>query len=408
MGFKFPREIPPKIVHEALKALGVLVLLLVLMMWLSGVFHKKIQPGPPIEKNGPAALKTWKAQKAAYPLILEHAGSVRARLEAQIASRITAQVKEVLAREGDVIAGGDGASTPTLLAILDDREIKARLRQAETQLSAAERGIETARARLASTRAQTESARANSVKASSDFHRIRNLADQSVATPQQLDHIRAQKEVSDAQLKAVSEDAQAAKSEIERMEAQRETARAAMEEVKTMLTYTRIHAPFSGRLIKKLTNAGDMALPGQSLFLVETSLQPEFHASIPESLLVYLHRGQQLEVEIDALHRSFTGVLREIVPQSDPGTRTFLVKIGLSPDPQLVNGLFGRLRVPHGEYHALSVPGEAVQETGQLYFLYVLDGDGHSRRRFVTLGRRHESTVEILSGLSEGEEVVVP
>lgn len=408
MAFNFPKEIPPGLVREALKGAGVLVLLVLLMMWLSGVFIKKIQPGPAVEKTRPARLNTIKAQRTAYQLLLEHPGSVRAHLEAQVASRVTAQVKEILASEGDIVSGGDGAGPPTLLARLDDREIRARLNQAEAQLAAAERGVETAKARLAASKALTESARANSVKASLDFGRIRNLAGQKAATPQQLDHMRAQKEASDAQLKAVSEEVQAARSEIQRMEAQRETARAAVEEAKTLLTYTLINAPFSGRYIRKLVNAGDMVLPGQALFLVETNLQPEFHASIPESLLGFLHQEQQLEVEIDALHRSFVGSLREIVPQSDPGTRTFLVKISLSPDPQLVNGLFGRLKVPRGEYHALSIPENAVQETGQLYFVNAIDGEGHSRRRFVTLGKRHESSVEILSGLSEGEEVVVP
>jgi multidrug efflux pump subunit AcrA (membrane-fusion protein) len=100
--------------------------------------------------------------------------------------------------------------------------------------------------------------------------------------------------------------------------------------------------------------------------------------------------------------------LREIVPKSDPATRTVVVKVSLPVQPDLVNGLFARLQVPYGDYSTLAVPLAAVHEVGQLHLVEVIDADGHPRRRFVTLGQRHEDRVEILSGIEENQEVVVP
>lgn len=394
--------------RQLLKGAAVLLLLSVLMLWLAGVFVRKVQPGPAAEKRKLETPKTWTVQRVSYPLVVEQTGTVRGKVEALVSSRIMAQVEAILVQEGQDVTGADGSGEPTLLARLDNRDVEARLRQAESQLLATEKGVETAKAKFTASRAQVVAARANAEKSSLDFKRIEALAGQNVATRQQLDHIRAQRDSTEAQVQASSREVQAAQSEIERMEAMRDAARAAMSEARANLAYTRVYAPFSGKLVKKLTDIGNMASPGQPLFLIETDRQPELHAALSESLLHILEKGQQLEVEVDALHRSFTGVLCDIVPQSDPGTRTVLVKISLPPDPQLVNGLFGRLKVVHGQYSALTIPAAAVRETGQLRLVDVLDSGGHASRRFVTLGRRHDSFVEVLSGISEKDEVVLP
>ncbi len=394
--------------REVLKGLVLVGVLLLLMMWLSGVFIKKVNPGPAAQKVKYDGLKTWKAVRTSYPLIIEQPGTVRAKVEAQLSSRIMAQVKEILAREGENVIGTAGSGKPTLIARLDDREIRARIRQAEAQVAAADRGIQVAKAKSSAAIAQTVSAKASSANASTDFRRFQALAESKAIAGQQLDHSRAQRDIADAQLKAAQQESQAEQGEIERATAQQESAKAALAEIQTMLTYTEIYAPFDGKLIKKMVDTGDMASPGQALFLVETNRQPEFHVYLSESILPHVEVGQEFDVRIDALNRSFTASLAEITPQSDPGTRTVLVKLRLPPAPQLVNGLFGRLPIPSGEYEALTVPANSIQEIGQLYLLRVLDGQGYLQRRFVTLGKKHDSMVEVLSGLRENEEVIIP
>jgi len=391
-----------------LKGLGVLCLLILLMMWLSGVFVRKVQPGPAAEKVKAENLKTWKVQKSAFPFIIEQTGTIRGQTEARVASRVMAEVKEILAREGQEVTGGEGTSPPTLLAKLDDRDAQARLRQAEAQLSAAEKGITTARAKLLAAKSQANSARANSEKASLDFRRFEALAAENAATRQQLDHTRAQRDSFEAQTQAASREVQAAQSEIERAESMRDALRGSLAEARASLADTLIYAPFSGKFVKKMVDIGAMASPGQPLFLIETNQEPELHAYVSESLLPLLKGGQKFEVLVDALHRSFAGVLSEIVPESDPATRTVLVKIGLPADPELVNGLFGRLRIPQGEYRAITVPADSVREAGQLHLVDILDSEGSPQRRFVTIGPRHDSLVEVLSGLDENDDVILP
>ena len=122
---------------EVMKGLGVLALLILLMLWLAGAFVKKIEPGPPTPKAQPPRMNTQKVQRQVYPLIIDQIGTVRSQTEAMVSSRIMAQVKDIPVKEGDTVSGSDEkGSEATVLALLQDADIKARLQQAEAQMEA--------------------------------------------------------------------------------------------------------------------------------------------------------------------------------------------------------------------------------------------------------------------------------
>ena len=264
-----------------------------------------------------------------------------------------------------------------------------------------------AQARLGAARDQVEAAKVETQRARSDYLRYQDLYRNEAATGQHVEHMKAQMEIAKARESAAMGDVQAAESDIRRIRAQKENAEAAEAGARVALNYTVIQAPFSGRVIKKMVDEGDMAAPGAPLFLLEVPSQPELHAFISDSILGSLHLGQELDVYIDALNAKYRGTLREITPKSDPATRTVLVKVSLPGIPDLVTGLYGRLAVPYGEYKALMVPAKTVAEVGQLHLVNVLSHEGYPERRFITVGRQYNGMIEVLSGLREGEEVVI-
>jgi HlyD family secretion protein len=403
------RNVIRTIFREGGKSLALFFLLVFLMMWLSGTFSGKVQPGPPLKRSEPSQMTTRKVERRAFPIIIEQVGNLSAMVEAQVSTRIMSQVREILVQASDNVEGPEEkGGKGTLMARLDDRDIRAKVREARSQVRAMERAMEAARAKFGAAASQAEAALADQGKALADYKRYQDLHKHQAATGQQLGHARAQKEVAQANLIAAREEVHAAQSEIKRIQAQIEQSNAAEDEAGIMLSYTEIRAPFKGRVVRKRVDVGDMATPGQPLFFLEIPARPELHAFVSDSLIPQLRIGQELEVHIDALNRSLQGKLREIVPQSDPSTRTVLAKVTLPPDSDLVNGLFGRLLVPCGEYETLVVPKDAVREVGQLCLVTVLDHEGYPQRRFVTLGKDHGDLVEVLSGLNEGEEVVVP
>lgn len=394
--------------REALKGVGLAAVLLLMMLWLAGTFITKVEPGEAAPKPRPEGKPaTVKVRRVATPLVVDQVGTVRAGTEAWVSSRVMAQVKEIPVREGDPVTGADGGAAATVLARLDDRDALARLKQAESMADAAKRAGEAVKAKSGAAAAQVESARAARDRALADYRRTEDLHRHEAATGQQLDHARAQRDASEAQLTASLREVDAARSDTARFKAELDRAEAAVAEARTMLDHTVIRAPFTGQLVRKKVDIGDMASPGQPLFLIETASKPELHARVSESLLPRLQVRQQVEVRIDALGLTLQGTVREIVPQSDPATRTVLVKVALPPSPGLVNGLFGRLPVVAGSYEALVVPARAVREVGQLHMVEVMGPEGIPERRFVVPGTVRGDVVEVLSGLSESDEVVI-
>ncbi len=378
--------------RTVLTLVALVAVLLVMMMWLAGVFRTKIEAGPAQEPAAVATGPTTRVESRRYPTIVEQAGTVRTRTEAQISSRLMAQVQEVLVREGDMIrrAGPDGKAT--ILAKLDDRDIQAKLQQAQAQVVSLQRALGTALA-------QQQSAQSLLQQAAADLARTEKLVEAKAATGQQLDHARTQRDTAQAQVLA-------AQGLVEQTRAQQVGAEAAVREAQIMLSFTFIEAPFDGRVSSKRINPGDMVAPGQVLFTVESPSEPQLHAMVSETVALHLKVGQTLPVEIDALQRQFGGVVRDIVPQADPLTRTILVKVDLPQDAGLVSGLFGRLQVPIGDYSAVVVPKTAIRRNGQLYLVQVLEKPGLPVRRFVQIGPEHDSLVEVLSGVREGDEIV--
>jgi len=391
------------------KGLGALAVLIVLMLWLSGSFVRKV--GTEAARPEPVRQKppTLRVERKTFPLLIEQVGAIRSRDEAQVSSRLMAEIREIRVKEGDRVSGPENAGArPTVLAKLDDREVQAKLRQANSQVDALGHAVDGARAKLRAAEAQVSASRANREKAASDFRRYENLFKGGAATEQQAQYVRTQRDVANAQAGSAVQEVQAAKGDMARLQAQREQAEAAVKEARVMLSYTVIEAPFSGRVVKKMLNAGDMAAPGQPVFFLDAPSQAEIHAIVSESLIPHLKIGQEIEVKIDAMDRTMKGEIREIVPQSDVTTRTMLVKIGLPACSDLANGLFARIFVPYGAYEALVIPARAVREVGQLYLVDAVGPDGHPARRFITLGRTRDSLVEVLSGLKEGEEIIAP
>ena len=120
-----------------------------------------------------------------------------------------------------------------------------------------------------------------------------------------------------------------------------------------------------------------------------------------------LKKNQNITAEIDALDKRYDGVVDEIVPSADPGSRTFLVKISLTVDAGLYPGMFGRLLIPIGQIEKIYIPIAAVTQVGQLDFVIVKTEQG-AVRRYVRLGQRgSDERIAVVSGLKAGEQVLI-
>lgn len=334
------------------------------------------------------------------PEAVEAVGTVRSRKGSVLSSKIVASVVAVHVREGDRVKAGQ------VVVELDDRDVKAQLQRAEAGLFEAKNALGEVERVIQAQEKAIDAAKAQEELALATFTRYKALLERRSVAPQEYDEVAARYKAASAELKRAQEVLASLLAKKSQVLARIEQTRAEVENAKVSVGYTRIHTPITGILVAKTVEVGNLAAPGVPLVTVEEE-RYRLEATVQESEIKKIRFGQQAEVEINALGRRLSGPIIEIVPAADPQSRTFTVKVDLPPTPGLRSGLYGKVRFFVGQREALLLPKKAVVEQGQLEGVFVLDPEGIARLRLVKTGRAYGDRIEILSGLSPGERVVI-
>ena len=174
---------------------------------------------------------------------------------------------------------------------------------------------------------------------------------------------------------------------------------------KAGLSYASITAPYAGIVADKLCEVGDLASPGKPLFTVEQPDDYRLEAYVPERFASVVPVGTTVHVIIEAVGGECDAVIGEVIPASDPTSRSFLIKADLHRRKPLKSGMFGRAQIKVGERTGLFVPKSAVRERGQLTFVFIAN-EGRAQMRLVRLGKTLGDKVELLSGVEAGEKLI--
>jgi RND family efflux transporter MFP subunit len=312
-------------------------------------------------------------QRATVADVLEVVGTVHAAQTSQLASQAMGNIVEMRAREGDRVQRGQ------LLAVIDDAQARASVERATAASAAAGQEIAAADSDL--------------TLAQATLKRYQTLYDRKSASPQEFDEVKARYQAATARRAMAG--------------AGEEQARAALAQSRTALEYTRIRAPFDGVVTERKVDTGTLASPGLPVFTIEDVRHYRLEANVNESDLRYVRLGQQVPVVLDALgNAEIKGKVVQIVPAIDPSSRSFVVKIEVTPDNRIRSGLFGRAQFTRGERQSLLLPQTAVVQRGQLQGIYVVDQNKIVTLRYVTLGKPSGAQVEALAGLQDGERIV--
>ena len=184
---------------------------------------------------------------------------------------------------------------------------------------------------------------------------------------------------------------------------------ARLHSAESRLSKTVIRAPFDGFIGLRRINVGDYATIGQELVNVVRLDPLRVDFSVPETLLARVRPGQTIAITVGAFRDEvFEGVVTAIDPQIDVAGHSMAVRARLpNTDLKLRPGLFAQVAVRLAvNPKALLVPEEAIWPIGNDKILYIVE-DGVANQRVVTIGDRTPGFVEIVAGLSAGEELVV-
>ena len=199
------------------------------------------------------------------------------------------------------------------------------------------------------------------------------------------------------------------------LEAEYESAEAALDESEANLELAEqrledatIRAPFGGRVGAREFHLGDYVQLGQTLFTVVDDDPLEVQFSVPERYLGRLEVGSPVRVTVRSdPERPVTGEVSFVSPYVDPSTRTVELKARVpNPASELRAGQFASVVLELESRQGVVVPEAAVVPRQDRRLVYVVRG-GTARERTVRLGQRSRGSVELLSGASAGDTVVV-
>lgn len=194
----------------------------------------------------------------------------------------------------------------------------------------------------------------------------------------------------------------------ERLRFDVETQRAAWNLAKLELSYTNVVAPISGVVAQRMVKAGNLIQLNQAMFRIVNTERLEAVLNVPERELGKLEKGLTVSLAVDALPgKRFEGVIDRISPVIDSATGTFRTTATFDAERGLLKpGMFGRLQVIYDRRaETLSVPRVALLEEAADPAVFVVEEDKVVRTP-VTLGYINGEFAEVLTGLSEGDQVV--
>jgi len=230
--------------------------------------------------------------------------------------------------------------------------------------------------------------------------------------------IVAQQEVDDAQGKdlAASSQVDAGKAALEAAQSQLAAAKAKLVHDQTLYDYSSITAPFSGVVTERYANLGTLVQAGtnsstQAMPIVRLSQDDLFRLVIPvpESYVRYIRLGDHVDVRVPSLNRTFPGKVARFSVDVRADTRTMHTEVDV-PNPQrvLMPGLYAEAVLSLDQKENVpTVPLQALNQEGNRVSVLVVNRDSQLEERVLQLGLQTSGDAEVLSGLSDGEQIVV-
>jgi RND family efflux transporter MFP subunit len=328
----------------------------------------------------------------------ELAAEFRPFQEVDVHAKVAGYLKAIYVDVGDQVRQGQ------LIGLLEVPEYGEELAQA----AAAEKRTE-----LDVVRSRSEVTRAQSGLDLSKLSYERLLA-VSKARP----NLIAQQEIDTAAARFHEAEAQlaTAKAALAATQQQVKVSAASRSRVSTMMTYLRITAPFSGVVTKRYADAGAMIQAGTAS---QTQAMPVVRISqtdtlrlilpVPESLVPRIRVGSPVEVRVDSLQRVFQGKVTRFSGRLESTTRTMETEVDLAnPGGVILPGMYGyaSLQLERTE-DAVAVPVQAISGHNTKPTVLVVNRENRLEERPVRLGLETPSLVEVRSGVTDNELVVI-
>jgi len=332
-------------------------------------------------------------------------GDIAPNAQVTIFSKVQGWVGKINVREGDLVKTGQ------VLVTLDSREAEAAVAQAQASLEAGRARLKQVQATSEEmVQSQIQQTKANMELAQADLKRAQELQEKNFIARQQLDEARMKYNVAkanyDLALNSIRQ--KTWENDIALAEAQVNQAKATLELNKAQLANLIILSPMNGGITKRYVDPGTMVKDTTPILTLMDFTEMKMVVNVIEREFIYLQKGQPVKITVTAFpDRVFTGRIEVITPALELQSRTAEIQISIpNPDFVLKPGMFGRAEVIlRSNPQAVLVPIQSLFTEVDKDFVFVLK-ENKTFRRAVRKGVVRDTVVEILQGVSPGEQVV--
>ena len=210
-----------------------------------------------------------------------------------------------------------------------------------------------------------------------------------------------------SRIKKLYEQGGVSKSDFDAMELKYNVTRS---QYQNLLENTILRSPVSGVITARNYDQGDM-YGGTPIYVVEQITPVKLYVGISEMDYTKVKKNDTVTLTADALPgKTFTGRIARIYPTIDAATHTFTAEVNVANSDRLLRpGMYARVTVNFGSNHSIVVPDDCIvkQQGSGVRSVFVLQADNTVKEIVVTLGRHFGTEYEILSGVAEGDNVVV-
>jgi RND family efflux transporter MFP subunit len=376
---------------------AILLSALLAWRWISRAPTKADDHDPAAASGDPPAAVA-RVERRTISNTLKISGEFKPFQDVDVHAKVAGYIKAIYVDIGTHVKQGQ------TLAILEVPELAA-------QLAGADAGARRATEEIGRAQGDLERARSSHAAAHLGFKRLSDAA-------KTREGLVAEQELDDAQAKDLESEAQvsSAKSALSAAQQELEVAQANQKQVAALSAYTQITAPFAGVVTNRYADTGALVAAGTSSSTQATPVVRLAQISVlrlvlpvPESVAGQIHLQERVKVHVQALSQDIEGRVSRFADSLDQQTRTMETEIDCeNRDGRLMPGMYTESVLSlRQKPDALTLPLEAVVRNGDDATVFAVNSQNILDERHVKLGLEDNSRVEVLSGLSEGDRVVI-
>jgi len=300
-----------------------------------------------------------------------YSGSIYAKNQVMVATRLMGYIKKMNVEEGDVVHQGD------ILFEVDPSDIYSMINQAKAGVMQAQNGVLMAKLAYAD--------------AEKDYQRFKNLFSKGAVSKRDFEKMQLNMNLRKSQIKLA--------------EAMLNQAKAGLQRALDQKKYAKVTAPIDGVVVRKMTKVAEMAIPGHPVLVLADLNSIQARAFVKEGDVKDIKKDQEAKIFIGAINKTIDAKVANVIPSADPATHSYLVKFSLNEKEGLLPGMYAKIYVKVASKTEIVIPYNSLTSRGGIIGVFI---DENGKAKFLPVNVVSQEGEEVaVNGVNAGDKVVI-